>query len=122
MMKLKRLFFRQIRVQVLNSVGNKRPVTSSLTGAKGWVKRIVVAVVVVGLVFFIGTIALLGNTVKQVSTFLPNQPSIKLVALEHFVAAKTGIPEEDIQHTLESLTTWFKSIKGQRGAETQIDQ
>ena len=121
-MRLKRLFIRQIRVQVLNSLGNKRPVKSSLTWYKRWAKRIVFTVVVAGLVFFLGTIGLLGYTVKQVSTFLPNQPSVKLVALEHFVAEKTGIPEENIQQTLESLITWFNSLKRQKGAETQIDQ
>jgi preprotein translocase subunit SecG len=121
-MKLKRIFMRQIRVQVLNSLGNKGLVKSSLTGAKGWVKRIVVAAVVVGLVFFIGTIALFSYTVKQVSTILPNQPSVNLVALEHFVADKTGIPEEDIQQTLTSLTSWFKALKGQFVPETQVDK
>lgn len=121
-MKLKRLFIRQIRVQVLNSLGNKRPVKGSLTGYKRWVKRIVFTVVVAGLGFFLGTIGLLGYTVKQVSTFLPNQPSIKLVALEHFVADKTGIPEEDIQQMLENLTTWFKALRGQNGAETQVEK
>ena len=122
MMKLKRLFYRQIRIQVLNSLGNKVPMKSSLTGAKGWVKRIVVVAAVAGLVFFIGSIALFGYTVKQVSTILPNQPSINLVAIEHFVADKTGIPEEDIQQTLTSLTAWFKALKGQTGPETQVDK
>ena len=72
-------------------------------GKHKWIKRIVVTTVIVGLILFVGTIALLGYAFNKVSNMASAARDTDLVAIEHLVTEKSIVLAEEQKAKLAPL-------------------